>query len=483
MGARVLVAAAVLALIGAAGAADIEKSVVKIYATVTQPNYYVPWVSFAPFDVSGSGCVIEGDLILTNAHVVSDVTYLQVRREGDPKKYVARIVAVSHEADLALITVDNPAFFEGVQPLRLGGLPRTRESVTVYGYPEGGDALSTTQGVISRIETWEYVHSHQNLLAVQIDAAINPGNSGGPALVGDRIIGVAMQSFQQAENMGYLIPVPVIQHFLDDIEDGVQDGFPAAGISSQNIVNPAMTERYGVPEEQAGVLVTGLAAGSPGARVLEPGDVIVEVDGYEIAGDGTIELLPGVRPGFSHLISRRQVGETIPMTIVRDGVEMTVEMTLDATRADLQLVPRAIYDRSPEYFIYGGLVFMPLSWTYLESAWGADWYHSAFPYLAATYSSEWRTEERDGVAILNIILPHEVNTGYQELYSEIVEEVNGVPVRGFHHLVELVENSDGEYVEFVTNLGNRIVIDREDAAASEAEIMQIYGIPSDRYIE
>lgn len=483
MGARVLVAVMMLAVFGAAGAEDIENSLVKIYATVTTPNYYVPWVSFAPFDVSGSGCVIEGNLILTNAHVVSDVTYLQVRREGDPKKYPARVVAVSHESDLALITVDNPSFFEGVRPLRLGGLPRTRESVTVYGYPEGGDALSTTQGVISRIETWEYVHSRQYLLAVQIDAAINPGNSGGPALVGDRIVGVAMQSFQEAENMGYLIPVPVIQHFLDDLEDGVQDGFPVAGISTQNIVNPAMTERYRLTEEQAGALVTGLAADSPGSRVLEVGDVIIEVDGYRIAGDGTIELLPGVRPGFSHLVSRRQVGETIPMTIMRDGVEMSVEMTLDATMEDLQLVPRAIYDRPPEYFIYGGLVFMPLSWAYLESAWGGDWYHNAFPYLAATYSSLWRTDDRDGIAILNIILPHEVNTGYQELYAEIIAEVNGVPVRGFHHLVELVEASEGEYVEFVTNLGNRIVIDRADAAASESQIMQIYGIPADRYIE
>ena len=184
-----------------AQAVDVEKAVVKIYATVAEPLYYCPWLASAPYDIYGSGCIIEDELILTNAHMVGDVTYLQVRKEGDARRYPARVVSVSHEADLALVTVDSPGFFDGIEPLRLGELPRTRDAVTVYGYPEGGDALSTTQGVISRIETWDYVHSNLTLLAVQIDAVINPGNSGGPAIVDDRIIGVAMQAYTQSENV------------------------------------------------------------------------------------------------------------------------------------------------------------------------------------------------------------------------------------------------------------------------------------------
>lgn len=482
MPARVLSLSALTLILGCASAVDVETAMVKIYATSADPYYYVPWITGAPYESSGSGCIIEGDMILTNAHMVSNVTYLQVRREGDPRRYTARVVAVSHEADLALITVDNPAFFKGITPLRLGELPRTREQVTVYGYPEGGDALSTTQGVISRIETWNYVHSNRSLLAVQIDAAINPGNSGGPAIVGDRIIGVAMQARTQAENIGYVIPVPVIRHFLTDLEDGAYRGFPSAGFSYQAISNPAMTERFGLADQQTGVLVTATAYRSPASEILNIGDVILEIDGHGVAGDGTIALQPGVRTSLDHLITRRQIGESIPMTIVRDGTVMTLDMNLFATFDELCLVPHRIYDRPPEYFIYGGLVFMPLTLNYLET-WGSDWYNHAMEYLTSIYFyHNHRTPERSSVPIMTYVLPAEVNSGYQDLHHEIIEIVDGAQVSGFHHMVELLEAAEGEFVEIRTNLGNLIVLNRREAMESQEEIFRRYGIPSDRQI-
>jgi S1-C subfamily serine protease len=479
----ILVLAAAAIIPRCASAADIESAVVKIYTTVADPYYYIPWITGAPYEISGSGCIIDDGLILTNAHVVSNVTYLQVRKEGDPKKYTARVVAVSHEADLALITVDDPGFFEDITPLRLGELPRAREEVTVYGYPEGGDALSTTQGVVSRIETREYAHSHLSLLAMQIDAAINPGNSGGPAIVNDRIAGVAMQTLTQSENMGYVIPVPVIRHFLDDLADGGYDGFPSGGFSYQVIANSAITEKYGLPEEQTGVLVTGIAYGSPAAGALETGDVILEIDGYAVAGDGTIELLPGVRTSLDYLITSRQLGESVPMTVMRSGAPLDLEILLDETFEDLCIVPQSIYDREPQYYLFGGLVFMPLTRNYMESAWGSEWYNTAIPYLTAAFYTNWRTEEDTRLALLTLILPAEVNSGYQTMYDEIVTEVDGLPVTSFLQLVELLETSDGEFTEIRTNLGNLIVIDRELAAASENEIMQRYGIPADRQLD
>ncbi len=468
---------------GCAGAVDVDRAVVKIYSTVVEPYYYCPWLDTAPYEVSGSGCIIAGDLILTNAHVVSDVTFLQVRREGDPKRYGARVVAVSHEADLALITVDNPAFFEGITPLELGDLPSARDQVTVFGYPEGGDALSTTQGVVSRIETWHYIHSGLPLLAVQIDAAINPGNSGGPAIADDRIIGVAMQTNTQAENMGYIIPVPVIRHFLEDIEDGAYEGFPSAGFEFQQITNQAITERFGLEEEQTGVLVTGLAWDSPASRTLSEGDVILGIDGYEVAGDGTIELQPGVRTSLDHLFSRRQIGESVPLEIVRDGSPATVEMTLDMTFDDICLIPNKIYDRDLEYLVYGGLVFMPLTENYLET-WGSDWFNAAPTYLLDPYMyGNLRSGDRTGLAILAYTLPADVNSGYQDQYNVIVEEVDGQKVSDFAHLVRLVDSSTGDFLELRTNLGDLIVIDREEAARTGGTILEQYGIPVDRHVE
>lgn len=463
-------------------AGDVDQAMVKIYTNSMAYDYYIPWSTEALRESSGSGCVVDGNMILTNAHVVSNQTYLQVRKEGDPRKYQAFVVAVSHDADLALITVNDESFFRNIDPLELGNLPSPREQVTVYGYPMGGDALSTTQGVISRIESSRYVHSGLSLLTVQIDAAINPGNSGGPAIIDDKIIGVAMQTMTQADNIGYVIPVPVIRHFFEDLEDGNYDGFPAAGFSYQKIRNSALSDRLGIEEEQTGVVITRIASDSPAAEVLEPGDVIMKIDGNTIAGDGTVEFRSGSRTRMDYMINRRQIGETVPLEIVRDGVPKTVELTLNATLHDLTIVSGKIYDTRPEYFIFGGAVFMPLTLNYLEE-WGSDWRLYSIDYLTCPYLFEnWRRDNLEEIVILSFVLTSEVNAGYENIQSEIIQEVDGVPVRSFARFVEMVDSSTGQFLELKTNLGNIIILDREEAIAASEGILGRYGIPADRIV-
>jgi S1-C subfamily serine protease len=463
-------------------AGSIDQAMIKIYTNSVAYNYYLPWSTDAPMESSGSGCVVHGNMILTNAHVVTDETYLQVRKEGDPRKYRAAVVAVSHEADLALITVSDESFFDGIRPLELGELPHAREEVTVYGYPMGGDALSTTRGVISRIESSRYTHSGLSLLTVQIDAAINPGNSGGPAVIDNRIIGVAMQTMAQADNIGYVIPVPVIEHFLQDMEDGEYNGFPSAGFSYQTIRNDAFSTAFGINEEQAGVMITGLAYNSPADAVFEPGDILVKIDGKSIAGDGTVEFRSGSRTRLDYMVNRRQTGETIPLEIIRDGTVQTKEMTLTATLHDLAIVQAKIYDTPPEYFIFGGAVFMPLSVNYLES-WGSEWYLNAVDYLTYPYLYDnWRSESTQELVVLTYMLPAEVNTGYEDLQNELVTTVNGDSVNCFSQFVELVDGNSDPFLELTTNLGSVIVLDREQAIAANREIMDRYGITRDRFL-
>ncbi|MCD4707861.1 MAG: trypsin-like peptidase domain-containing protein [Candidatus Sabulitectum sp.] len=462
---------------------NIDQAMVKIYTNSVAYNYYLPWSTDAPMESSGSGCVVRENMILTNAHVVTNETYLQVRKEGDPRKYQAFVVAISHEADLALITVEDESFFRGIDPLELGELPQAREEVTVYGYPMGGDALSTTQGVISRIESSRYAHSGLSLLTVQIDAAINPGNSGGPAIIDNKIIGVAMQTITQADNIGYVIPVPVIEHFFEDMEDGSYNGFPSAGFSYQTIRNDAFSTRFGIEQEQTGVMVTKLAFDSPAGEVLVIGDILMVIDGKSVAGDGTVELRSGSRTRLDYMVNRRQIGETIPLEIIRDGVQQSVEMTLNTTLHDLSVVHNKIYDTPPKYFIFGGAVFMPLSLNYLES-WGWDWYLNAVDYLSYPFLFDnWRTEAREEIVVLTFMLPAEVNTGYESLQNEIIETVNEMPVRNFSQFVELVDDGSVQFLELTTNLGNIIVLDREEAIAANGEIMSRYSIYRDRVLQ
>lgn len=459
--------------------ADIKDAIVKIFVIQNSPDYYNPWSMRGSQSGTGSGCIISGRRILTNGHVVGDQTFIQVRRHGQARKYTARVLSVSHEADLALLTVDDPEFFEGVEPLEFGELPQAQQEVLVFGFPLGGDMLSITRGVVSRIEHRTYVHSSCFFLAGQIDAAINAGNSGGPVVVDGRIVGVVMQGIPQAENIGYMVPTPVIRHFLEDLTDGRYDGFPSLGVVMQTLENPDLKRRYGLDVRRTGMLVVKVIPGSPAARHLRRGDILLSIQGHPIADDGTVEFRPKERTSVAYYIQERQIGEPIDLEVFREGRVERLRVVLDRPLQSDWLIPMEQYDCLPRYFIYGGVVFSPLTKNFLQ-AWGPNWYNNAPKELVALLSDNFVTEERDELVVVLKVLAADVNEGYHDIANWIVESVNGVPVRNLRHLVELVEQSHGEFVEFTNDRGEILILDRAKAARTAEEILARYRIPRDR---
>ncbi|MDB4689001.1 serine protease [Verrucomicrobia bacterium] len=221
-------------------AAEPEKSVIQIFTFSQEPDWDEPWNSSQVRRATGSGFVIEGNRIMTNAHVVSWAKQIMVRRFQDSRPHLAQVAYVGHDCDLALLEVEDETFFEGLKPLPIGVLPEVRSVVNTIGYPAGGEQISYTSGVVSRVELINYVQpGNRSLLAVQTDAAINPGNSGGPVMMDDQVVGVAFQGTPGLENTGFFIPPPVIQHFLKDVQDTHYHGFPQAGIRLSPLINPA----------------------------------------------------------------------------------------------------------------------------------------------------------------------------------------------------------------------------------------------------
>ena len=107
-----------------------------------EPDYRAPWNSGSIGRGVGAGFVIDGQRILTNAHVVSNSRYLTVEREGDPNKYPATVQFVAHDCDLALLRVANANFWKNMKPLSFGGIPALESTVSAYGYPIGGERMA-----------------------------------------------------------------------------------------------------------------------------------------------------------------------------------------------------------------------------------------------------------------------------------------------------------------------------------------------------
>ncbi|NIP29237.1 MAG: trypsin-like serine protease [Candidatus Dadabacteria bacterium] len=351
---------------------EIKNAIVKIYTQSIKPYYSDPWTMNSPDSKSGSGCIIEGNRIITNAHVVSDHTLILVRKYGEAKRYKADLQYISHDVDLAILTVDDPDFYRGIKPLKIDDLPNTQEEVLVFGYPKGGDTLSITKGVISRIEHERYAQSSLSFLASQIDAPINPGNSGGPAIIDGKVVGIIMQTLRSSENIGYMVPTPVIKHFLKDIEDGIYDGFPGLGVITQKMENEDHKAKYGMQEDDTGVLVLKVVPGSAADTIIKEKDILLSINGNKISENGTVEFRPKHRTHFAYFVQLAQLGEKINIEILREGIIKNVTVNLNMPIQYSQLV-NIHYDKLPSYYIYGGLVFSPLSLNYLKE-WGGKWY-------------------------------------------------------------------------------------------------------------
>jgi len=459
---------------------DVRDSMVKIYSVQNEPDYDNPWQMKGPEAFSGSGCVIGGNRILTNAHVVSDHTFIQVRLHGNSRKYPAKVIAISHEADLALLMVEDSTFFEGIKPLKIGRLPEIEQEVIVCGFPEGGDTLSTTRGVVSRIEHRRYAHSLIELLAGQLDAAINSGNSGGPVIAGDRIVGVVMQTRKKSENIGYMVPAPIINHFLTDTEDGRYDGFPEDGLFVQPLENASLKKMYGLNDDQSGALVVSVIPGSAAESKLFPGDVILSIDGHRVADDCTVEFRPKERTSSDFYVQQHQIGEDVVYKILRNNREKTVKFTLDKNCGNSRLVPNYRYDVRPSYYVYGGLVFSPLTLNYIMT-WGDDWTEDAPFNLVNFFTHGLPVRENEEVVTIIKVLPSDVNNGYDNFTNERIVEVNGKKILNLRQLISIVESSTKDsFAIFKTKKGHTIALDRKKAVDDQDAILSTYDIADDR---
>ena len=426
-----------LALVSSVPASQnsIEQSVFRITNYQQSPDWKSPWKMKPTSQGQGSGFLIHYNWILTNAHVVSDSRMLLVNKISSPKPFLADVLAIAHDSDLALLKVRDPKFYQGLTPLELGGIPELRSRVRAYGYPVGGKELSRTEGVVSRIEFGTYVHpgidSH---LLIQTDSAINPGNSGGPVTQSGQAIGVAFQSNLRLNDVGYFIPVPLINRFLTDIKDGRYDGVPEIGIETSSLINQHYRKYLGLPEDTGGILVERVVPHSSADGVLLIGDVLTKIEDLQIDAAGMVRYSEQQVTFFIEA-ENRQIGDSLQLQVWRKGKFINLTLTLKTPPFGSEM--RNSYDELPEYVIFGGLVFIALNRNYIHSP------GNITPPLA--YEHWYREIERprtrqEQAVIVTRVLPSPVNSGYTNLHNFVVSSLNGKPVRSLAHLEKILKN-------------------------------------------
>lgn len=430
-------------------AKDVKNSVVEIFSTLRRPDPTRPWTKQSPTEVTGSGVVIDGNRILTNAHVVQYASQVQIQANQAGDKLLATVVAVAPGIDLAVLKVDDPTFFaeHGALP-RATSMPEIKEAVLAYGFPKGGSALSITKGIVSRIEFVEYSASVSGM-RIQIDAAINPGNSGGPVLVDDKMIGLAFATM--GNNIGYIIPNEEIALFLADIADGQYDGKPTMHDELQTLENASLRRQLGINKSVHGIIVHRPFR-TDAAYPLKEWDVITAIGTTPVDDQGMILLPSQLRVEFQYLVQSLAKNGTVPLTIVRNGKTLPIALPVSNQRP---LMITELQGTYPDYFIYGPLVFSRASLEHLQLLGNAGSAKGPSGMLNSLKSPLIRDvgfpptpEHEELVLVTSPFFPTKISAGYDNPAGGVLARVNDEPIRSLKQLVILLRDLKDEFVTF-----------------------------------
>lgn len=391
----------------------IENAIVQIITDCTEVNWNVPPARGLIFRSYGSGfCtefMIDGVLskvIVTNAHCVHEASRINIKRRENSNLFKAVILATLYECDLAIL-LPMGDFWRDIKPLALNSvMPLKGVRVYAAGFPLGGNNISITEGIVSRIVMYDY-SNHTKGICVQIDAPINRGNSGGPVLNSEgEVVGITVAKELESSNvsgMGYIIPLLLLKFMIQSINHGSFKHKHATRLASgqtdddsvgpiynsfvgtctlpievQHLRNPRMHSIFLPNEAGSGQIWTGPDTGvlvlDPAVRGLKPHDVLVGINNCKVHNDGEIrlsELINDFADGvsdslevvsFRFLISLKLPNDNIKLYIVRDGKPLTVNVKLTAYKLKMPGLPNhLIYPTKPEWLFVMGMVFTPNS--------------------------------------------------------------------------------------------------------------------------
>jgi hypothetical protein len=303
-----------------------------------------------------------------------------------------------------------------------------------------GDHLYGRRAELRNVVTRSGMTSPYPFPAYELE--LNDGNSFGfaePVVTQGQLVGLTSN---RQNNVIFALPGMVIKHFTNDrIEDGGNyRGFPFVGMATHRLDSPDLRRYLGLKTE-GGVRISKVMATSPFRDVLKADDVLTKVDETELDAQGNYKHRLWGKMFFSYLVAQKYAGDTVKMTVIRQGEALVVEKQLSRFdrngsslayfRPDIEVEP---------HLIFGGLVFQELSLPYLLT-WGDEWYTQAPDRLLYFWNQRNDPSDPPGqhFIILNRILSDSYNQGHQSLEDLIVEKVNGKSIHSVHELNEALQ--------------------------------------------
>lgn len=452
---------------------------VTIRITYQSWNEYRPWQKNAPQTRTCCGTVVAGNRILMLSQHLEDANLIQVEKFDRPPRAPARIIHCDHQAGLALITVDEPGFFDNLTPVDLAPTC-TGEDFYCTAWKAG--QLSRASCRWSRVTVLSCATPYFAYAAVHFITDLKGGGHGEPVFSGEKMVGLTKG---QTDNRINVIPSELLHAYLNAANNmDTYPGFGYLGLNWQYNEGEAQSAYFGLPGKPRGIRVRSCFPGGTLDGILQPDDILLELDGHKLDARGDY-----VHPRYGQVDFKliategHYAGDNMTAKVWRNGSLIDLQFKLKNIPPESDLIPKTRHDVPPPFLVAGGLIFRELDVPYLK-AWGDAWYDSIPAYYRILYklqSDLQSTSGQDRRIILADVFPDEYNLGYHDLAQNIVKTVNGQPIHSIHDMETAFQNPKGRFhiIEFDRSYSaSKVILDAEKFKEATQSIMEKYQIPS-----
>ncbi|MCB1173065.1 MAG: hypothetical protein KDK39_05855 [Leptospiraceae bacterium] len=458
----------------------LQKSIVQLKVYPVSRNYLYPWSKRPGQPLTVFGIVVPHKRVLVRAEDVRSAVLMQARKYSSYELAEAKVEHLDMESNLALVTIDQPGFFDDLLALPAGpdlAVGATAVAVKLdsvfQAYRE--DVRIQRQKVVA-----DFGFTHLPVQVCQGDADFA---SGGLIIAGHTLRG--MVAYAKSGTME-ILPVSVMNEYRKRALVG-QPAFASAGFYLGSMIDPARREYYQMPANLSGALVKRVLPGTSAWNVLQKNDVLLAIDGKLVDNAGYIgDAQTGQKlPALMHFVkggsSLRHPGDVLQLQVLRKGQQQTLEMTLKAYRGGAERIPWLL-NEEPPYLLEGGFLFLELSLPLLRQVYGSDW-KGRNPELSMIFNSRqfYTKPGQDRIVILAQVFPDPVTRGFEGFRMQPVRLVNGKAPFNLTRMRKIIADqvSAGQaFLHLELSGGQQIVVDLQNRDQINQRIKERYAIPA-----
>ena len=461
----------------------IKSSVVRINSTQQSWNPGQPWEKNPPSQRRALAAIVGPQRVLTTSELVADATYLEFESPDGIHFAQAKVIAVDYEANLALLgpatEAEGKIFFENTTPLGLTTPPTIGQTLDVLQIEDNGQPL-LTPGTLQSIDVTSNFLPGHGFLTYLVKASMQSAASSYslPVLHDGKLAGVLI-SYNSKDQICEVSSTDIVARFLKESADGDYKGFPSLGISIARTEDVSFRQWLKLTDDQGGLYIQNVRkGGAADIAGVKKGDVLLSIDGQEIDRRGYYQHPHYGSLFWGHLIrGEKATGDSIALSILRDGQPFEIKATLTREEENDRLVPDYNFGKAPNYLIKGGLVFQELTRPLLES-FGENWQSRApLDFLDALENPEKYEGKVDRIVFLSGSIPTPATIGYEGLRNLIVSKVNGKTITNMKSLIEAFDGNLGERhsIQF-TEQDFTVYLDDATSTSVDSQLLQ-RGIP------